>query len=138
MDRDILPIIDTWTTRVHRLSWSAPDIPHKILDSTGFGPSFWRTCTLQDISHPQFCLNLASTLLKRLHGRNRADLRQHINSAVTTRERSRKLGLIGRVTRSILREEVDMYNLDYLRLPEGGTLTDHRSLHNLITTHFHI
>ncbi|OXE35754.1 MAG: hypothetical protein CGW95_11955, partial [Phenylobacterium zucineum] len=136
MNSGIYPIIDLWVSRVKQHAWPHPSIPQTLMDVTGYGPSFWRTCTLEDISHPSFCPSIAQSLLKRLHGRNRADLRSKISEATAARERSRILGRTGRVIRSIMREEVDMYNLDYLHLDDGGSLTDHRALHNLITTHF--
>ena len=138
MDRDLPGILNLWQDAVTSFKWDDPTDPHRLMDKTGFGPSAWRTAQLKEVQHPLFCNTLLKTIKGMLHGRLRHNLRLTINAHVAHLEQMRLQGKIGRVIRSTLQEDVDLFTLESLRIPEQGTLTDHREIHHRVTEHFRL
>ena len=137
MDQDLPDILTLWQTTVTSFQWDHPADPHRLMDKTGYGPSAWRTAQLQEIRHPLFCTTLLKKIKGMLHGRLRHNLRLTINAHVAHLEQMRLQGKIGKVIRSTLQEDVDLFTLESLRTPDG-TLTDHREIHHRVTEHFRL
>ena len=137
MDQDLPGILTLWQTTVTSFQWDNPADPHRFMDKTGYGPSAWRTAQLREIHHPMFCTTLLKKIKSMLHGRLRHNLRLTINAHVAHLEQMRLQGKIGRVIRSTLQEDVDLFTLESLRTPDG-TLTDHREIHHRVTEHFRL
>ena len=136
MDRDLPGILQQWREVVTRLRWPSPEDPHRIMDCSGMGPTGWSTTTLLAIQHPHRCAALITKLKRVLHGRQRTLLRQRISSHTAHLETLRITGRIGRVIKSTLQEDVELFTLESLPVPGEGILTDHRAIHNLVTAHF--
>ena len=136
MDRHLPPILRAWERTVAALTWTDPAAPHRFLDCTGMGPSGWRTATIREISHPLFCGELIRKLRRMLHGRQRSLLRREISMHTARLEAARAAGKIGRVIKSVLQEDTELYTLESLTVPGQDTLTDHRTIHNVVTAHF--
>ena len=136
MDRDLPGILNQWREVVTRLRWASPEDPHRIMDCTGMGPSSWRTTTLAAIQHPHRCATLITKLKRMLHGRQRCLLRKQISYHTAHLEALRTQGRIGRVIKSTLQEDVKMFTLESLPVPGEGSITDHRTIHNLVSAHF--
>ena len=124
-------------TTVTGLTWNDPSTPHTLMDITGYGPTFWHTTTITAIQHPGFCLDIRRHLLRLLHGRNRSYYRSFLSAKAAQIERSCLLGKIGPALRAVLQESPPMFTLETLRIPDQGTLTDHREIHNQTTARFH-
>ena len=137
MDRVLPAILTLWQITVTSFQWDDPTDPHRFMDKTGFGPSAWRTAQLQEVHHPLFCTTPLKKIKGMLHGRLRHNLRLTINAHVAHLEQMRLQGKIGRVIRSTLQEDVDLFTLESLRIPES-TLTDHRETHHGVTEHFRL
>ena len=112
MDRDLPGILTQWWEVVTRLRWASPEDPHRIMDCTGMGPSGWRTTTLMAIQHPHRCASLITKLKRMLHGRQRCLLRKQISFHTAHLETLRAQGRIGRVIKSTLQEDTDMFTLE--------------------------
>ena len=136
MDRHLHPILRAWERTVHSLTWPDPAAPHHFLDCTGMGPSGWRTATLREISHPLFCEELIRKLRRMLQGRQRSLLRREISAHTARLEALRAAGKIGKVIKSVLQEDTELYTLETLTVAGQDTLTDHRTIHNVVTAHF--
>ena len=136
MDRDLPGILTQWREVVTRLRWASPEDPHRIMDCTGMGPSGWRTSTLAAIQHPHRCATLITKLKRMLHGRQRCLLRKQISLHTAHLETLRAQGRIGRVIKSTLQEDAEMFTLESLPVPGEGIITDHRNIHNLVSAHF--
>ena len=136
MDRDLPGIHQQWREVVTRLRWPSPADPHRIMDCSGMGPSEWSTTTISAIQHPQRCTALITRLKRMLHGRQRTLLRKQISSHAAHLETLRVTGRIGRVITSTLQEDVEQFTLESLPVPGEGILTDHRTIHNMVTAHF--
>ena len=136
MDRHLPPILRAWERTVTALTWTDPAAPHRFLDCTGMGPSGWRTATLREVSHPLFCGELIRKLQRMLQGRQRSLLRREINAHTARLEAARAAGKIGKVIKSVLQEDTELYTLESLTVPGQDTLTDHRTIHNVVTAHF--
>ena len=137
MDSHLPPILQAWESTVRDLRWADPADPHRFLDCTGMGPGGWRTASLREISHPLFCTELIRKLRRMLHGRQRLLLRREISAHSARLEALRAEGKIGKVIRSVLQEDSELYALETLSLPGQATLTDHRLIHNAVTEHFY-
>ena len=136
MDIHLPPILHAWERTVRSLRWDDPADIHRFLDCTGMGPGGWRTASLREISHPLFCAVLIRKLRRMLHGRQRLLLRREISAHTARLEALRAEGKIGKVIRSVLQEDSELYALESLSLPGQATLTDHRLIHNTVTAHF--
>ena len=136
MDRDLPGILQQWREVVTRLRWPSPTDPHRIMDCSGMGPSGWRTTTLLAIQHPHRCAALITKLKRMLHGRQRTLLRKQISHHTAHLETLRVTGRIGRVIKSTLQEDVEVFTLESLPVPGEGILTDHRTIHKMVTAHF--
>ena len=136
MDSHLPPMLQAWECTVRDLRWDDPAAPHRFLDCTGMGPGSWRTASLREISHPLFCANLIRKLRRMLHGRQRLLLRREISAHTARLEALRAEGRIGKVIRSVLQEDSELYALETLSLPGQATLTDHKLIHNAVTAHF--
>ena len=86
----IKELTDQWETTVLSLKWANTADAHKIMDSADRGPSYWRTL----VGLPKMVELLAEIecIKKKLHGRQRPELRILINSAVAARELAREKG----------------------------------------------
>ena len=104
------------------------------MDHTGHGPSYWRTLD----THPSLTLlqSEISAPKKRLHGRQRTELRLLINHAVAKRERAIEMGKFNGHLRSILGERRPFVDLDTLQLDQHTLLTNAMEVHHQITAHF--
>ena len=136
MDRDLPDILHQWQHTVLRLRWKDGGDPHRIMDCTGMGPGGWRLATLHSVHHPHYCSTLITRVKRLLHGRQRRLLRIEISHHAARLEALRAQGRIGRVIKSTLQEEAELFTLESLCIPGEGILTDHRSIHNLVTDHF--
>ena len=63
-------------------------------------------------------------------------LRKQISFHTAQLETLRLTGRIGRVIKSTLQEDTEPFTLESLPVPGEGILTDHRTIHNLVTAHF--
>ena len=72
------------------LKWANTTDAYKIMDSADRGPSYWRT--LVGLSKLVELLAEIERIKKKLHGRQRTELRILINSAVAARELAREKG----------------------------------------------
>ena len=75
-------------------------------------------------------------LRRMLHGRQRLILRREISVHTARLEALRAAGKIGKVIRSVLQEDGDLYTLETLPITGEDTLTDHRLIHKIVTVHF--
>ena len=109
------------------------------MECTGLGPTRWRTSSFSIIAHPLHCMTqiaLVKMLKKRLYGRLRRRLRLEISLHAARLETLWAEGRMGEIIQSVLQEDVELFTLEALPVPDGGILTDHRLIHNGITKHF--
>ena len=133
MDRDLPDILQQWQHTVLRLRWKDGGDPHRIMDCTGMGPGGWRLALLTRVHHPHYCTALIHRVKRLLHGRQRRLLRTEISHHAARLEALRSQGRIGRVIKSTLQEEAELFTLESLCIPGDGILTDHCHIHNLVT-----
>ena len=104
------------------------------MDHTGYGPSYWRT--LATFSSAALLQSEITSIKKRLHGRQRTELRLLINHAVAKRERAIEMGRFNNHLRSLLGERRPFVDLDTLQLDQSTLLTNSMEVHHQITAHF--
>ena len=126
MDGHLPPILQAWESTVRALLWDDPADPHRFFDCTGIGPGGWRTASLREISHLLYCAEMIRKLRRMLHGLQRHILRREISAHTARLEALRAEGKIGKVIRSVLQEDCELYALETLSLPGQAILTDHR------------
>ena len=100
----------------------------------GYPPSFWKTTTLRKLDTA--VVHFLGKVRRQLHGRNLTYLRTLINAHVLQCETSRLKGKVGKVIRSILREEIRSYPLETLRLTADQIIVDATQIHSEVTAHF--
>ena len=100
------------------------------------GPSGWRLAALSTVQHPHCCTTLITKAKRLLHERLRLLLRKEISRHTARLEALRAQGRIGRVIKSTLQEDSELFTQEWLCITGEGTLTDHRAIHNLVTAHF--
>ena len=71
-----------------------------------------------------------------LHGCQRLILRREISAHTARLEALLAEGKIGKVIRSALQEDCELYAAETLSLPGQATLTEHRLIHNTVIEHF--
>ena len=81
-------------------------------------------------------LEMIRKLRRMLYGRQRLILRREISAHTARLEALRAAGKIGKVIRSVLQEDGDLYTLETLPITGEDTLTDHRLIHKIVTVHF--
>ena len=84
----IKELTDQWEAEVFTLKWPDKTDAYKIMDTAGRGPSYWRT--LGGYPKLKELVEEIKRIKKKLHGRQRTELRILINSAVAARELGRE------------------------------------------------
>ena len=132
---DITAIVNCWEKRVLSFDeWPTAEAPYLLMDHTGYGPSYWRT--LATFPSAALLQSEITSIKKRLHGRQRTELRLLINHAVAKRERAIEMGRFNNHLRSLLGERRPFVDLDTLQLDQSTLLTNSMEVHHQITAHF--
>ena len=130
----IKEITDHWEATVFSLNWADKQDAYKIIDAGGRGPSYWRTL----VGYPRLVelVSEIERIKKKLHGRQRTELRILINSAVAARELSRGKGKLSLYLRALLGERRSSFSFDCLQLNEDTLLTNALEIHQQLTEHY--
>ena len=132
---DIAAITSAWERQVLSFkTWKHPTDPYKLMDYTGYGPSYWRNIT----TYPSQTLLLSeiTSVKNRLQGRQRTELRLLINHAVVLRNLAVERGKYANHLRSILGEHKPFIDLNTLQLNSTTLLTNSMEVHHQVTAHF--
>ena len=105
------------------------------MDTADRGPSYWRT--LGGYPKLKELVEEIERIKKKLHGRQRTELRILINSAVAARELGREKGKLSLYLRSLLGERRASFSFDCLQLNEDTLLTNALEIHQQLTEHYH-
>ena len=127
----IKEITDHWEATVFSLKWADKQDAYKIMDTGGRGPSYWRT--LEGYPKLVELVSEIERIKKKLHGRQRTELRILINSAVAARELSREKGKLSLYLRALLGERRASFSFDCLQLNEDTLLTNALEIHQQLT-----
>jgi ribonuclease HI len=130
----IVRIVETWVKSVLKLNWTPPSTGWDIMDSSGYGPVFWKT--LDTMATVSFCIDRLDELKLKLHGKQRQKLRESINKAVQLREKMVKDGKLKRYNQAVLREQVTPNPLTSVTLSTGEILQKPLEVHLAHTEHY--
>ena len=130
----IIHIVNHWKGFVRALGCS-PAETTEILNEF-HAPYYWRSASSPD---PQFLATVETEILAlkaAMHGRNRNDIRKGFSRAVAVREASREAGKLGRVIKSVLGTQTEMFLMTYIKTADGIIVSVEVLIHDMVKKHF--